>query len=147
MLSSFGNKLLETETGDISYDFKGKNILLAEDNNINADIVSRLLEKMNLKVDRAINGQEVCEMFGKAESGHYGAILMDIQMPEIDGYEATKLIRMSDHTDAKTIPVLAMTANVLSEDVAKALACGMNGHIGKPIDTKNLYHVLEKFMK
>ena len=147
LLSSFGNKLLETETGDISYDFKGKNILLAEDNNINADIVSRLLEKMNLKVDRAINGQEVCEMFGKAESGHYGAILMDIQMPEIDGYEATKLIRMSDHTDAKTIPVLAMTANVLSEDVAKALACGMNGHIGKPIDTKNLYHVLEKFMK
>jgi len=147
LVSNFGDMAEESETEEFSCDFKGRNVLLAEDNNINADIVTRLLQKANLKVDRAINGHEVCEMFGKADAGYYGVILMDIQMPEIDGYEAAKLIRMSDHIEAKTIPIIAMTANVFSEDVAKALSCGMNGHVGKPIDKKNLYSILEKVIK
>ena len=120
---------------------------MAEDNDLNAEIAIMILEAMGLIVERVEDGIQCVAKMEQMPAKSYDLILMDIQMPEIDGYEATKLIRMSDHTDAKTIPVLAMTANVLSEDVAKALACGMNGHIGKPIDTKNLYHVLEKFMK
>ncbi|MEG2381429.1 MAG: response regulator, partial [Oscillospiraceae bacterium] len=84
-------------------------------------------------VECAVNGEEALEKFEISKPGTYSAIIMDIQMPIMDGYEATKKIRRSDHTQAKTIPIIAMTANVFAEDVQKALTSGMNAHISKPI--------------
>jgi len=147
LVENFGDRAVKIEKEQTSFDFKGRHILLAEDNDINADVITRLLEKANTKVDRAVNGQEVCEMFGKSGEGYYCAILMDIQMPEINGCEATRLIRMSDHVAAKSIPIIAMTANDSSDDVNEALSCGMNSHLCKPIDKINLYSTLENLMK
>jgi two-component system, sensor histidine kinase and response regulator len=147
LVECFGNQALKTELEAPSFDFDGRHILLAEDNDINADVVTRILEKANFKVERAINGQVACEMFGKSEAGYYSAILMDVQMSEINGCEATRLIRMSDHAVGKSIPIVAMTADDSSEDVSKVLSCGMDGHICKPIDRIKLYSTLEDLIK
>ena len=127
------------------YDFKGAQILVAEDNDINAELIVKLLEKANCKVERVANGQEACEKFGTAKAGYYDAIFLDVDMPEIDGCEAAKLIRMSDHPEGPTIPLIAMTDHALSEDVAKALAAGMNSFIEKPIVAEKLYNTLHNF--
>ena len=146
LMNNFREEANVLEAAEPRYDFKGAHILVAEDNDINADIVTKMLENANFKVDRVSNGQEACEQFGKQEPGYYEAILMDMQMPEIDGPEATKLIRMSDHPEGQTIPIIAMTDNVLAEDVAKALADGMNSHVDKPIEKEKLYSTLQNFM-
>ena len=127
------------------YDFKGAQILVAEDNDINAELIVKLLEKANCKVERVVNGQEACEKFGTTKAGYYDAIFLDVDMPEIDGCEAAKLIRMSDHPEGPTIPLIAMTDHALSEDVAKALAAGMNSFIEKPIVAEKLYNTLHNF--
>ncbi|MCL2661837.1 MAG: response regulator [Oscillospiraceae bacterium] len=114
-------------------DFQGHTILLAEDVEINREIVQSLLEPTNLTMDFAENGKQAVEMF-EAAPEKYNMIFMDVQMPEMDGYEATRAIRASDRPNAKTIPIIAMTANVFREDIEKCLEAGMNGHVGKPIN-------------
>jgi CheY-like chemotaxis protein/two-component sensor histidine kinase len=127
-------------------DFSGHHILLAEDVDINREIVLSLLAPSNLEVDCAENGQKAVEMF-LANPDKYDLILMDIQMPEMDGYEATRTIRESDVPRAKEIQIIAMTANVFKEDVEKCLEAGMNGHVGKPIDFDVVMSILEKNIK
>lgn len=129
-----------------NYDFTGKKVLLAEDNDMNADIATELMSMVNLDVDRAINGKEAVELFDKSAPGTYGAILMDIRMSEMDGYEATRTIRAMQRGDAATIPIFAMTADAFADDVSAALSVGMNEHIAKPIDTQRLYETLAKAM-
>ncbi|MCL2517179.1 MAG: response regulator [Oscillospiraceae bacterium] len=114
-------------------DFSGCTILLAEDVDINREIVIALLEPMNLNIECAENGAAAVRMYAESPD-KYDMIFMDVQMPEMDGYEATRRIRALDVPKAKTIPIIAMTANVFREDVEKCLEAGMNGHIGKPLD-------------
>ena len=98
-------------------------------------------------VESADNGSEGGALFTASETGQYDIILMDVQMPVMDGYEATRAIRASVHPDANSIPILAMTANAFNEDVAAAVAAGMNGHIAKPIDVTALYRLLASHFK
>jgi|GEM_PF-644809 len=125
-------------------DLSGKRILLAEDVEINRVILQELLAETNVVIDEACDGLAAVELFEKEAPGTYDLIFMDIQMPEMDGYEATKAIRASAHADAKTIPILAMTANAYQEDVDRALAAGMNGHLAKPIDIDMVLWTLDK---
>lgn len=126
------------------YDFSGKRVLLVEDNALNQEIAVELLEMVKLKVDCADDGKSALNMFETSAPGYYDVILMDIQMPIMDGYETTAAIRASSHAQAHSIPIYAMTANAFSEDIATALSHGMNGHIAKPINTKILYSTLQE---
>ncbi|SEM46255.1 MULTISPECIES: hybrid sensor histidine kinase/response regulator [unclassified Butyrivibrio] len=115
---------------------KGIRLLAAEDNDINADILSELMNMEGAVIERASNGREAVEMFEKAEPGYYDMILMDIQMPFLNGYQATAAIRKLDKEGASQIPIIAMTANAYADDVQRALDAGMNAHVSKPIDMK-----------
>ncbi|WP_243107463.1 hybrid sensor histidine kinase/response regulator [Anaerotruncus massiliensis (ex Liu et al. 2021)] len=121
---------------------KGRRALLAEDNELNREIAVELLKMTGMEVDCAGDGQEALERFLKDGDG-YDLILMDIQMPVMDGHEAAKAIRRSGHPKAKTIPIIAMTADAFHEDVVKAGESGMNGHLAKPIDPARLYQIIE----
>ena len=126
---------------DKIYDFRGKRILLAEDVDINREIVYSLLEDTYITIDSAVNGKEAVEIYcGNADS--YDLILMDIQMPEMDGYEATRQIRKY----AKNVPIIAMTANAFREDVERCLEAGMNDHLAKPIEVDKLLDTLERYL-
>jgi signal transduction histidine kinase len=125
--------------------FKGRRVLLAEDVEINREIVLALLEPTLLAIDCAENGAEAVRLFGAAPE-KYDIILMDVQMPEMDGYEATRRIRALDLERAKGIPIIAMTANVFREDVEKCMAAGMNGHVGKPLDLNEVMAMLRKYL-
>ncbi len=129
------------------YEFEGACILLAEDNAMNMEIAVHILEHVNLSVEKAENGRIAWEKFMEAQPGTYQAILMDIHMPEMDGYEATKAIRRADRPDAKTIPIIALTADVFQEDIEKIHQAGMNEHVAKPFVIKELYAKLEKAME
>jgi len=122
-----------TQAADIKGVFAGRRILLAEDVEINREIVQALLEPAELKIDYAENGAEAVRIFSEAPD-QYDLIFMDIQMPEMDGYEATRRIRALNNPKAKTVPIVAMTANVFKEDIEKCLASGMDSHVGKPLD-------------
>lgn len=111
----------------------GMRILAAEDNELNAEILTELLAAEDVKCDIAENGEEVLHMFEASDPGYYDVILMDVQMPVMNGYEATRAIRRSSHPDGASIPIIAMTANTFSEDIQEAIACGMNAHLPKPI--------------
>ena len=126
--------------------FTGARVLLAEDNQMNMEVARRLLESAGLTVDAAWNGKEAVSMFGKAPDGTYQAILMDVHMPEMDGYEATRAIRASAHPAGATIPIIAMTADAFAENVAEAYAAGMSDHIAKPIDVGLLFKTLRKYI-
>ena len=134
-------KALEEE-----FDFTGRKILLAEDNDLNWEIAQELLSEIGLELDWAENGQICVEKFENSSVGTYDGILMDIRMPVMTGYEATKAIRKLDRSDASTIPIIAMSADAFSEDIQKCLACGMNGHIAKPIDMREVTRMLERFI-
>ena len=121
-------------------------VLLAEDNDLNAEIAISLLEIQGAAVERAADGQEAVNRFCASKPGHYQLILMDIQMPVKNGLEATMEIRASAHPDAASIPIVAMTANSFREDVEAAMGAGMNGFIPKPVDVQYLYQVLEKIV-
>ncbi|MCH5276377.1 MAG: response regulator [Desulfovibrionaceae bacterium] len=136
-----------TDDDERHYDFTGKHILLVEDNEFNREIANEFLEMTGATVDNAEDGSQGVSRFTESEPGTYDIILMDVQMPVMDGHEATRTIRASSHPDAKSIPILAMTANAFSEDVSTALAAGMNGHIAKPIDIKELYRTLALHFK
>ena len=116
----------------------GKHILLAEDNDLNAEIAEFILEEMGLIVDRVEDGVQCVSRIEQKPAGTYDLILMDIQMPNMDGYRATEMIRGLSDKDKATIPIIAMTANAFEEDRKKALAKGMNGHIAKPVDAEKV---------
>ena len=126
---------------------KGLHILLAEDNELNMEIAEFVLQNGGADVTKAWNGQEAVELFRKSEPGEFDAILMDIMMPVMNGYEAAKKIRSLDREDAKTIPIIAMTANAFTEDRLKAKEAGMNEHIVKPLDVELLIKVIHKLVK
>ena len=121
---------------------KGKRILLAEDNDLNAEIALFILQNMGLEVERVEDGAQCVSRLEQQPSGTYDMILMDVQMPKMDGYEATQAIRALDDKEKAAIPIVAMTANAFAEDRERALAAGMNGHIAKPIDVKKLERFL-----
>ncbi len=132
------------ENGIEEFSLKGKQILVAEDNEINMEIMTECLCTAGAKVIQAWNGREAAELFASMEEGSVDAILMDMQMPEMDGCEACERIRSMNRADAKTVPVIAVTANAFAEDIARTTKAGMNGHIAKPIDFKVLAQVLRK---
>jgi signal transduction histidine kinase/CheY-like chemotaxis protein len=134
---------LKAESRDVV--LEGKKILLAEDNEINWEIANELLTAMGLELDWAENGQICLEKFRQSDIRHYDAVLMDVRMPVMNGYEATRAIRASGREDAD-IPIIAMTADAFSEDVKKCLDAGMNAHVAKPIDVKEVCRQLEKYM-
>jgi two-component system sensor histidine kinase/response regulator len=126
------------------YDFTGRRILLAEDNTINAEIATNLLEMKGCEVEIATNGVEAVESFAAAPVGRYDAILMDVRMPVMDGLDATRAIRAMRKADARTVPIFAMTANAFQEDVKMSLDAGMNAHLTKPIEPVTLYETLKR---
>jgi signal transduction histidine kinase/CheY-like chemotaxis protein len=138
----------DTEIAPPAVGFGGNTVLLVEDIEINREIIAAFLEDTGVEMDFAVNGREAVEKF-EANPEKYDVILMDIQMPEMDGFEATRRIRSMDHRRARIIPILAMTANALSEDVQKCKECGMNDHIAKPVDPETLLFKLNDhfFMK
>jgi len=128
---------------DVNSKFKGKRILIAEDVEINAQILTKILKMKQIDVEHAINGKVALDMFSSHSPGYYDAILMDMRMPEMDGIEATEKIRTMNRDDSKTIPIIALTANAFDEDVQHSLQAGMNAHLSKPIDTKLLFETLD----
>ena len=123
---------------------KGLHILLAEDNELNMEIAEFMLQSAGAEVTKAWNGQETVELFRNSEPGEFDVILMDIMMPVTNGYEATKMIRSLDREDAKTIPIIAMTANAFTEDRLRAKEAGMDDHVAKPVDVNLLIKVIRK---
>ena len=126
---------------------KGLHILLEEDNELNMEIAEFMLQNEGAEVTKAWNGQEAVELFRKSKPGEFDVILMDIMMPVMNGYEATKKIRSLDREDAKMIPIIAMTANAFTEDRLRAKEAGMDEHIAKPVDGKLLINIIYKLMK
>ena len=124
---------------------RGKHILLAEDNELNWEVARGLLADLEMELDWVENGQLCVEKFTKSPVGYYDAVLMDVRMPVMDGYEATRSIRELERED-KNIPVIAMTADAFSEDIQKCLECGMNDHLAKPIDIQDVTHKLKKHL-
>lgn len=133
------------EINRASINLTGKQILLVEDNELNAEIAKEILIRQGMCVDLAENGQKCLEHLEKRKEPFYDAILMDVQMPVMNGYETTKMIRQSDKTYAK-IPIIAMTANTFEEDREQAIKAGMNEHIAKPIDVEKLVKVLNDIL-
>ncbi len=132
----------EKPDGEEEASLAGLHILAAEDMELNAEILTELLKIAGAACECAVNGEEVLKKFAQSAPGQYDLILMDVQMPIMNGYEATRAIRTCAHPQAKTVPIIAMTANTFSEDVKDALNAGMNAHVGKPIDMEQLYEVI-----
>ena len=132
----------ETEKQDGNI-LQGMRFLCAEDNELNAEILTELLKIEGAECTICENGEEILKAFEQSAPGDYDMILMDVQMPVMNGYEATRAIRRSSHELAKTIPIIAMTANAFSEDIQHSLAAGMNAHVSKPVEMK----VLEKTIR
>ncbi|MBR6089575.1 MAG: response regulator [Anaerolineaceae bacterium] len=122
----------------------GLHVLIAEDMQINADILTDLLDLEEITAEHAENGKIAVEMFSSQPENHFDAILMDIRMPVMDGLEAAAAIRSLDRPDAKTIPIIAMTANAFDEDVQRSLQAGMTAHLSKPVEPDRLYETLGK---
>ena len=151
LVSAFTKALGEKEeqkeqARNSDYDFTGKRILLAEDNIINTEVAVMLLQGRGFVVDVAENGLRAMELYGKSESGYYDAILMDIRMPIMDGLSAANNIRHLSNSDARKIPIIAMTANAFDDDIEKSKAAGMNAHLAKPIEPERLFQVLYDFI-
>ena len=121
---------------------RARAILLAEDMEINAEIMIDLLSMEEIEADHAENGRVAVEMFRKSAVGDYAAILMDVRMPEMDGLEATAAIRALDRPDARRIPIIALTANAFDEDVQRSMQAGMNAHLSKPVESSHLIQTL-----
>ena len=142
---AFGNKNHTLEKNSV--DLIGRRVLLAEDVAVNAEIMVMVLAAREMEVDLAENGRIAVDLYESHEAGYYNAILMDMRMPEMDGLEATKIIRASKHADAKTIPIIALTANAFDEDVQRSLQAGLNAHLSKPVEPDVLFATLEKLIK
>lgn len=139
----------ETEKTDLpaepEIDFSGKRLLVAEDNELNWEIANELLSSVGFVLEWAENGKLCVEKFAAAQPGYYDTILMDLRMPEMNGFEATQAIRAMEREDARQIPIIAMTADAFSDDVKTCLDCGMNGHVAKPLNIPELLRLLEKY--
>ncbi len=140
-------KVLPGEDEEVVYDLEGLHVLVAEDVDLNAEILMDILEMEDVTSERAENGQIAVDMFADSEPGHYDAVLMDIRMPVMDGLEATGKIRGLDHPCARTVPIIAMTANAFDEDVQNSLNAGMNAHLSKPVDPDKLCETLYRLAK
>ncbi|MCI8409920.1 MAG: response regulator [Lachnospiraceae bacterium] len=125
--------------------FLNKRVLLVEDNEINAEVMTSMLEMKNIKVEVVYDGEEAVDKFEKSPAGYYNAILMDIEMPVMTGVEASKVIRTLHKQDAMTIPIISVTANSMYENVFFSRKYGMDDYVGKPIEPDNLYSVLKKW--
>lgn len=143
------NNLAEAKQASANWneaDFTGKRILLVEDNELNREIAEAILEETGFTVESAPDGTDAVDMVSRSGEGWYDAILMDVQMPVMDGYEATRTIRALPREDVKTVPIIAMTANAMEDDKEAALKCGMNAHIAKPLDIDLFLKILGKFL-
>ena len=137
--------VINVDMPDVSdVDFRGRRILLAEDNDLNAEITMEVLKDIDLVVERAEDGQRCVEMIDAAPAGYYDLILMDIQMPRMNGYEATRIIRQMKDKEKANITILAMTANAFEEDKREAIESGMNAHLSKPIEVEKLIKALKR---
>ena len=137
------NEALVKKTADLT----GRRVLLAEDVAVNAEIMMMVLSMREMEVEHAENGRVAVEMFSGHEPGYYDAILMDMRMPEMDGLEATKVIRAMDRQDAKEIPIIALTANAFDEDVQRSMQAGLNAHLSKPVEPDVLFKTLENLIR
>lgn len=134
------------QTLNHNIDLSGRRILLAEDNELNWEVAKELLSDLGVELDWAEDGQICLDKFQRSPEGYYDAILMDIRMPHMTGYEATKAIRGLNHPNALSVPIIAMSANAFSDDIQHCLECGMNAHIAKPIDVIELTRILKRFL-
>ncbi|MDO4497621.1 MAG: ATP-binding protein, partial [Bacteroidales bacterium] len=141
-----GIKTEETQISAENIDHSGRRILVAEDNDLNAEIITEILDEAGFAVEHAADGVICVDMMEKAEAGYYDLILMDIQMPNMDGYKATRTIRSLSNTAKAQIPIVAMTANAFDEDRQNAIAAGMNAHLSKPIDINLLMQTLNEIL-
>ena len=142
---------LEDASGAVDFDddlleasLEGKRMLIAEDFEINAEILIDLLDMEGMEAEHAENGQIAVDMFSASEPGYYDAVLMDVRMPVMDGLAAARCIRELDREDAKTIPIIALTANAFDEDVQRSLQAGMSAHLSKPVEPDRLYDTLRQ---
>ena len=143
------NNLIEKKAEKVSWteaDFTGKRILLVEDNELNREIAEAILAETGFTVESAPDGTDAVDMVSRSKEYYYDAVLMDVQMPVMDGYEATRTIRSLPRQDVKSLPIIAMTANAMEEDKENALKCGMNAHISKPLDIDLFLNVLGKYL-
>lgn len=141
-----GSEEIQDQILQQNINMSGRRILLAEDNELNWEIANELLSDLGVELDWAENGQICLEKFQKSPEGYYHVILMDIRMPHMTGYEATKAIRGLNHPDALSVPIIAMSADAFSEDIQHCLECGMNAHIAKPIDIIELTRLLRRYL-
>ena len=137
------NAELVRETANL----EGKRVLLAEDMAVNAEIMVMVLAMRGMEADLAENGQVAVDMYASHEAGYYAAVLMDMRMPVMDGLEATRAIRATDKADAKSIPIIALTANAFDEDVQRSMQAGLNAHLSKPVEPEALFSTLEELVK
>ncbi len=137
------NAKLVKETADLT----GRRVLLTEDVAVNAEIMMMVLSMREMEADHAENGRIAVDLFTQHEPGYYDAILMDMRMPEMDGLEATAAIRSMDRADAKTIPIIALTANAFDEDVQRSMQAGLNAHLSKPVEPEVLFETLENLIR
>ncbi len=142
-LSAFTEVTTQSEKDTIQ---AGKRVLLVDDVDINRMIAMELLSPFELIIDEADDGSEAVKVFSQSQEGYYDLILMDIQMPTMNGYEASKAIRQLERADANTIPIVAMTANAFRDDIEQAFDSGMNAHVAKPIDMEKLIAVLKNYL-
>ncbi|MCM1182174.1 MAG: response regulator [Roseburia sp.] len=144
--SNLENALTKDEDGITVLDAKGKNLLVVEDNEINMEIIKAILERTQAHVVCAWDAEEALDIVSGASENYFDLILMDIQLPGMDGYGAAKVIRSMDRRDALAVPIIAMTANAFAQDVEKALSSGMNAHVAKPIDVDDLFQKMYHFL-
>ena len=144
--SALKRKDIPAKKQQAKVELAGRHILLAEDMDVNAEIMLMVLQIREMKADRAENGKKAVELFAGHPEGYYDAILMDMRMPEMDGLDATRMIRGMDRADAKTIPIIALTANAFDEDVQRSMQAGLNAHLSKPVQPEHLYQILEELI-
>ena len=148
-MTAIGQSQSESEDSilpEAGSDFRGRCILLVEDNELNSEIAVELLNEQGFLVDTAENGAEAVEKVKNSKPGNYDLVLMDIQMPVMNGYDATLAIRQMKDTKKARIPIIAMTANAFAEDAQKGLSVGMNAHVAKPVDMNILVPTMLKFL-
>ena len=145
--SAMKRKGVKAKKDENKADLTGRRVLLAEDVQVNAEIMLMVLQMRQMEADLAVNGKIAVEMFAEHEPGYYAAILMDMRMPEMDGLEATRAIRAMDRPDAKAIPIVALTANAFDEDVQRSMQAGLNAHLSKPIQPEILFETLESLIQ